>query len=115
MKKLTALLLALALALGLTACGSNESTRLVGTWQCVMDITKQIDTEISDALDTEYASEVPMQMFLTAVFNEDGTFTWCRRHRHRRLLHRVYTGAEARHCGAELSGGRKARHDPQGV
>ena len=49
MKKLTALLLALALALGLTACGSNESTRLVGTWQCVMDITKQIDTEISDA------------------------------------------------------------------
>ena len=73
MKKLTALLL--ALALGLTACGSNESTRLVGTWQCVMDITKQIDTEISDALDTEYASEVPMQMFLTAVFNEDGTFT----------------------------------------
>ena len=75
MKKLTALLLALALALGLTACGSNESTRLVGTWQCVMDITKQIDTEISDALDTEYASEVPMQMFLTAVFNEDGTFT----------------------------------------
>lgn len=75
MKKLTALLLALALALGLTACGSNESTRLVGTWQCVMDITKQIDTEVSDALDTEYASEVPMQMFLTAVFNEDGTFT----------------------------------------
>ncbi len=75
MKKLTALLLALALALGLTACGSNESTRLVGTWQCVMDITKQIDTEISDALDTEYASEVPMQMFLTAAFNDDGTFT----------------------------------------
>lgn len=75
MKKLTALLLALALALGLTACGSSESTRLVGTWQCVMDITKQIDTEVSDALDTEYASEVPMQMFLTAVFNEDGTFT----------------------------------------
>lgn len=73
MKKLTALLL--ALALGLTACGSSESTRLVGTWQCVMDITKQIDTEVSDALDTEYASEVPMQMFLTAVFNEDGTFT----------------------------------------
>ena len=75
MKKLTAFLLALVLALGLTACGSNESKQLVGTWQCVMDITKQIDTEVSDALDTEYASEVPMQMFLTAVFNEDGTFT----------------------------------------
>lgn len=76
MKKLTALLLALALALGLTACGSNESTRLVGTWQCVMDITEQIDAEISGALDAAYTSEVPMQMFLTTVFNDDGTFTF---------------------------------------
>lgn len=75
MKKLTAFLLALVLALGLTACGSNESKQLVGTWQCTVDITEQVDAEISDALDTEYASEVPMQMFLTAVFNEDGTFT----------------------------------------
>ena len=89
MKKLTAFLLALVLALGLTACGSNESKQLVGTWQCTVDITEQIDAEISGALDAEYTSEVPM--------------------------HRVYTGAEARHCGAELSGGRKARHDPRGI
>lgn len=75
MKKLTAFLLALVLALGLTACGSNESKQLVGTWQCTVDITEQIDAEISDALDAAYTSEVPMQMFLTAVFNEDGTFT----------------------------------------
>lgn len=76
MKKLTALLLALALALGLTACGSNESTRLVGTWQCTVDITEQVDAEISSALDAAYTSEVPMQMFLTTVFNDDGTFTF---------------------------------------
>ena len=75
MKKLTAFLLALVLALGLTACGSNESKQLVGTWQCTVDITEQVDAEISGALDAEYTSEVPMQMFLTAVFNEDGTFT----------------------------------------
>lgn len=75
MKKLTAFLLALVLALGLTACGSNESKQLVGTWQCTVDITDQVDAEISDALDAAYTSEVPMQMFLTAVFNEDGTFT----------------------------------------
>ena len=75
MKKLTAFLLALVLALGLTACGSNESKQLVGTWQCTVDITEQVDAEISDALDAAYTSEVPMQMFLTAVFNEDGTFT----------------------------------------
>ena len=75
MKKLTAFLLALVLALGLTACGSNESKQLVGTWQCTVDITEQVDAEISSALDAAYTSEVPMQMFLTAVFNEDGTFT----------------------------------------
>jgi DNA-binding phage protein len=67
MKKLTALLLTLVLALSLTACGSNESKQLVGTWQ--------MDTEIGGALDAEYTSETPMQMFLTAVFNDDGTFT----------------------------------------
>ena len=75
MKKLTALLLTLVLALSLTACGSNESKQLVGTWQCTVDITSQMDTEIGGALDAEYASETPMQMFLTAVFNDDGTFT----------------------------------------
>lgn len=75
MKKITALLLTLVLALGLTACGSNESKQLVGTWQCVVDITAQVDAEMSDALDSEYASEVPMQMYLSAVFNDDGTFT----------------------------------------
>lgn len=76
MKKLTAFLLALALALGLTACGSNESKQLVGTWQCTVDITEQVDAEISSALDAAYTSEVPMQMFLTTVFNDDGTFTF---------------------------------------
>lgn len=76
MKKLTAFLLALVLALGLTACGSNESKQLVGTWQCTVDITEQVDAEISSALDAAYTSEVPMQMFLTTVFNDDGTFTF---------------------------------------
>ena len=75
MKKITAFLLALVMALSLTACGSSESKQLVGTWQCVVDITAQMDTEMSDALDSEYASEVPMQMYLSAVFNDDGTFT----------------------------------------
>ena len=75
MKKITAFLLTLVLALSLTACGSSESRQLVGTWQCVVDITAQMDTEMSDALDSEYASEVPMQMYLTTVFNDDGTFT----------------------------------------
>ena len=75
MKKITAFLLTLVMALSLTACGSSESKQLVGTWQCVVDITAQMDTEMSDALDSEYASEVPMQMYLSAVFNDDGTFT----------------------------------------
>lgn len=75
MKKITAFLLALTLALSLTACGGSESKQLVGTWQCTVDITSQIDAEISDALASAYTSAVPMQLVLTAVFNEDGTFT----------------------------------------
>ena len=74
MKKITALLLTLVLALSLTACGGSESKQLVGTWQCTVDITAQIDEEMSGALESAYTSEVPMQLYLTAVFNEDGTF-----------------------------------------
>lgn len=75
MKKITALLLALALALGLTACGGSESKQLVGTWQCAVDITTQLDKEISGAMDTGYTSETPMQLQLSAAFQKDGSFT----------------------------------------
>ena len=76
MKKITALLLALVMALSLAACGSkDDSKQLVGTWQCALDLTEKMDEEMAANLGTEYTSEVPVSLYLTTVFNEDGTFS----------------------------------------
>ena len=46
MKKITALLLALVMALSLAACGSkDDSKQLVGTWQCALDLTEKYKLE----------------------------------------------------------------------
>ena len=50
MKKLTALLLALVLALGLTACTRNDTKRLAGTWTYRADITERINQRVKEAL-----------------------------------------------------------------
>ena len=76
MKKITALLLALVMALSLAACGSkDDSKQLVGAWQCALDLTEKMDEEMAANLGTEYTSEVPVSLYLTTVFNEDGTFS----------------------------------------
>lgn len=70
MKKITALLLALVMALSLAACGSkDDSKQLVGTWQCALDLTEKMDEEMAANLGTEYTSEVPVSLYLTTVFN----------------------------------------------
>lgn len=75
-EKITALLLALVMALSLAACGSkDDSKQLVGTWQCALDLTEKMDEEMAANLGTEYTSEVPVSLYLTTVFNEDGTFS----------------------------------------
>lgn len=75
-EKITALLLALVMALSLAACGSkDDSKQLVGTWQCALDLTKKMDEEMAANLGTEYTSEAPVSLYLTTVFNEDGTFS----------------------------------------
>lgn len=60
----------------LAACGSkDDSKQLVGTWQCALDLTEKMDEEMAANLGTEYTSEVPVSLYLTTVFNEDGTFS----------------------------------------
>ena len=51
MKKLTALLLALVLALGLTACTRNDTKKLAGTWTYRADITERINQRVKEALE----------------------------------------------------------------
>ena len=76
MKKCFALLLALTLTLGLTACG-NENRKLLGTWHdsILPGVTPQMDAVVSQALGTEYTSAQEVNVWLNAVFNKDGTFT----------------------------------------
>ena len=56
MKKLTALLLALVLALGLTACTRNDTKKLAGTWTYRADITERINQRVKEALELEQVS-----------------------------------------------------------
>ena len=76
MKKCFALLLALTLTLGLTACG-NENRKLLGTWHgsILPGVTPQMDAVVSQALGTEYTSAQEVNVWLNAVFSKDGTFT----------------------------------------
>lgn len=77
MKKLAAWLLALVMALSLTACGSKEQTKeLVGTWHCHIDMAEQVDALLGDAMGAEDFStggEVPV--CLDFIVSEDNTYT----------------------------------------
>lgn len=77
MKKMAAWLLALVMALSLTACGSKEQTKeLVGTWHCHIDMAEQVDALLGDAMGVEDFStggEVPVCLDFTV--SEDKTYT----------------------------------------
>ena len=53
MKKTIAALLALVMALSLTACSKNETKKLVGTWQYAMDLTQVINEEMAESYELE--------------------------------------------------------------
>lgn len=64
MKKLFAILLALVLALSVTACGSNDKgAELVGTWRYEMDISEYMNDQMAQALGGEIASDAAMSIF----------------------------------------------------
>ena len=74
MKKITAFLLALVMALSLAACGSkDDSKQLVGTWQCALDLTEKMDEEMAANLGTEATSEVPVSLYPPTLCTADAT------------------------------------------
>lgn len=77
MKKLLASVLALVLALSVTACGSREQTKnLVGTWHCHIDVSEALNEAMAETLEADSLtadSEVPVCIDLTVA--EDGSYT----------------------------------------
>lgn len=77
MKKIVALLLALALTLALAGCGPTDAEKLVGSWTGEMDMTETMNQMLAeDESLAEYG--VTLDSFVlevTMTFNEDGTFS----------------------------------------
>lgn len=73
MKKLFAVLLTLAMLLGLAACGSSGNgggeVTIVGTWEGTMDMTAAM------AAATQMEFDEPLKMGMIFTFNEDGTYS----------------------------------------
>ena len=76
MKKTMAVLLALVMALSLTACSKNETKKLVGTWRYTMDLTETMNREMAESyeLDTlDGTGEFCVYMDFTVA--KDGAYT----------------------------------------
>lgn len=75
-KRIVSVVLMLAMLLALTACGSGDQDKLVGKWECEMDLAEQINAEMG--LDEEMAEYLNFDSFELTVymeFNKDGTYS----------------------------------------
>ncbi len=76
MKRLTALLLALALAASLTACAGNGARKLAGTWVCRVDLTSRLNAEMEKALSPgTVTTEAEAAVYLCLTVEKDGAYT----------------------------------------
>ena len=76
MKKTIAALLALVMALSLTACSKNETKKLVGTWQYAMDLTQVINEEMAESYELEdLDSAAAFCVYMDFTVAEDGAYT----------------------------------------
>ena len=73
MKKTIAALLALVMALSLTACSKNETKKLVGTWQYAMDLTQVINEEMAESYELkDLDSAAAFCVYMDFTVAEDG-------------------------------------------
>ena len=76
MKKTIAVLLALVMALSLTACSKNETKKLVGTWQYAMDLTQVINEEMAESYELkDLDSAAAFCVYMDFTVAEDGAYT----------------------------------------
>ena len=76
MKKTIAALLALVMALSLTACSKNETKKLVGTWQYAMDLTQVMNEEMAESYELEdLDSAAAFCVYMDFTVAEDGAYT----------------------------------------
>ena len=76
MKKTIAALLALVMALSLTACSKNETKKLVGTWQYAMDLTQVMNEEMAESYELEELdSAAAFCEYMDFTVAEDGAYT----------------------------------------
>ena len=76
MKKTIAALLALVIALSLTACSKNETKKLVGTWQYAMDLTQVMNEEMAESYELEELdSAATFCVYMDFTVAEDGAYT----------------------------------------
>ena len=76
MKKTIAALLALVMALSLTACSKNETKKLVGTWQYAMDLTQVMNEEMDESYELEELDgTAAFCVYMDFTVAEDGAYT----------------------------------------
>lgn len=79
MKKLIALLMALAMVLCFAACGTeseggSEKTTIVGEWEGAMDVTSALEEVMSESLGMDIEMK-DLELVMLFDFDKDGSFT----------------------------------------
>ena len=74
LKRLTVLLLVLALALSLTACGSDQK-KMVGVWETEVEFADIFNNTLGNAENAEYLKVESLKLKVILTINDDDTYS----------------------------------------